>query len=802
MRIRRAASRVLGSTYFTTQSEASPASVSNLTPTSSVTVPVAYGGGDDLGGLVVTPEGACQLSLSPWDLPYELEDPNPLEAPFDRYMECIPYRASFMSDSDNDDEMQVEDKIWDQVENEEVNDQQPDHKVNQGGEVTKMKGKMNESMVVKEMEDIDKQASVWYCNKNDGKKWHCRNIVNGPKTLCDYHLRKSRSYYTRTGETGAAASSKSSRAKAPAIAKTAMPKSSSKRTPTGESSARNNSFAAAAASSVSVLPTISQSSKRKAANGLGGDAYYFYDMFVPYRKKDRGGSSNHQVDAEKKEILPQDNAVVMEEKVVYNSSDYSSDTASDDESDEDYIVGGASKRHTKKGKMKLSVKKVQFSKMMKKRVKERSLKSCSLDTVPPAGDLIPAMRLRRAATRVLGPANSTTQARGSRASSNNLSSELVMYAPAMHGGGGGLDIPVVDLEGACSLNQSPWDLACELENSNPLEDLFDKYLVHIPHRASFTFNNDNDDEMEVYDKIWKRQQANDEDMKDLNPSQKEKQDGETRMVKGHMNVEPLVPEVMFEKGIEDFDEKKASVWYYHKNDGKRWHCQNIIDGPKASCEYHLAKSYSNNPTREKVATASSKSSRTKASTITMPALPKSSSKATLTSEPSRLRAASASIAKNSRSHKRKAGNGLGEDAYYSYSLFKPFHGKDEGDSSKGRVATNDYQQKGFLQQDNTVLIKQKDENNKYIDVTMGKAMKTTLLVVPTIPMLRKGNNRWQRIRQNDDQEAPQRMVSQIIALEFPFNDGSVSISPCCLIYVLCMDCGISHFCELFNLLYL
>lgn len=71
---------MLGSAYFTTQSEASRAYMSNLPPTSSAPAPVAYGGGGggDLGGPMVTPDGACQLSLSPWDLPYELEDPDPL----------------------------------------------------------------------------------------------------------------------------------------------------------------------------------------------------------------------------------------------------------------------------------------------------------------------------------------------------------------------------------------------------------------------------------------------------------------------------------------------------------------------------------------------------------------------------------------------------------------------------------------------------------------------------------------------------------------------------------------------------
>ncbi|EEC73193.1 hypothetical protein OsI_07252 [Oryza sativa Indica Group] len=305
------------------------------------------------------------------------------------------------------------------------------------------------------------------------------------------------------------------------------------------------------------------------------------------------------------------------------------------------------------------------------------------------------MRLRRAATRVLRPAYSTTQAGGPRTSSSNLSSELVIQR-FFHFAFDGI-VYIELIENMCDFLYP--------------EDLFNKYLVHIPHRASFTFNNDNDEEMEVYDMIWKQQQG--EEMKDLNPSQKEKQDGETKMVNDHMNVEPLVPEEdMLDKGIEDFGEKKASVWYYHKNNCKRWHCQNIVDGPKALCEYHLAKSHSNTPTSVKVATAHSKS----CCTITMSHLLKSSFKPTLTGEASSLRAASASIQKNSQSHKRKAGNGLSEDTYYSYSLFSPFHGKDQDDNSKGRVATIDYQQKGFLQQDNIVLIKERDDNKEYINV--------------------------------------------------------------------------------------
>ncbi|KAF0934355.1 hypothetical protein E2562_024984 [Oryza meyeriana var. granulata] len=79
MRIRRAASRVLGSAYFTTQAEASHASMSILAPPppTPVPMPAAYGGSSVLDGPVVALDGACQLNQSPWDLPCELDDPNP-----------------------------------------------------------------------------------------------------------------------------------------------------------------------------------------------------------------------------------------------------------------------------------------------------------------------------------------------------------------------------------------------------------------------------------------------------------------------------------------------------------------------------------------------------------------------------------------------------------------------------------------------------------------------------------------------------------------------------------------------------
>ncbi|KAF0934357.1 hypothetical protein E2562_024986 [Oryza meyeriana var. granulata] len=340
------------------------------------------------------------MATCPLQMTIDISDQT-IEDTFDKYLVHIPHRASFVFNSNNGDKMEVEDKIWKQKqgEDEEVNDQKPACQEKQGGEMSKRKEKMNgepmvqeeEGMVVEEMEDMDaKQARFWFCNKNDGKRRNCRNIVDRPKTLCDYHLAKSRSYYTCSSETVAAANSKSSRTKATTIAKSALRKSSSKPTPAGaasslmaaSSSAQNNSKAAT--SSVSV-PTSSQLYKRKAGIGLGGDDYYFYDLFVPFYTKERGGSSNHRVttvDADEKD-LPHDNAITIEEKddkKQYNNdldnlSDDSSISSGDDESDEDYSVGGARKPYARKETVKLAVDKVQFSKTMKKRVKERSLKS-------------------------------------------------------------------------------------------------------------------------------------------------------------------------------------------------------------------------------------------------------------------------------------------------------------------------------------------------------------------------------------------------------------------------------------------
>uniref|UniRef100_I1P0I0 WRC domain-containing protein n=2 Tax=Oryza glaberrima TaxID=4538 RepID=I1P0I0_ORYGL len=334
------------------------------------------------------------------------------EAPFDKYLVRIPRRASFVLNSElelEDDTMESKDKIWnhDDEEEEEVKNQKPAaHSLKKDGAARKRSRKGNdepilqeeeEDMVMKTEESEDKEATIWFCKKNDGKKWHCRSIVDGPNTLCDYHLARSRSSYTPSSENGAsataAATCSSGPTKADAIGKIKAPpakSSGAKRNSPGAAAASSSKAAAATAtapssskassSSVSVtVPTSSISQRRKrrkkSTNGSGGD-YYFYDLFGPFRGKDR---RNHGVVSASEE--DHKGLLKAKEKMEYIDVDNLSNNSSitgggDKENDEDYVVGGAGKARAEKRKGKIAVEKMPFPKMVKKRtVKERSLKS-------------------------------------------------------------------------------------------------------------------------------------------------------------------------------------------------------------------------------------------------------------------------------------------------------------------------------------------------------------------------------------------------------------------------------------------
>uniref|UniRef100_A0A0E0JZV8 WRC domain-containing protein n=1 Tax=Oryza punctata TaxID=4537 RepID=A0A0E0JZV8_ORYPU len=412
MRIRRAASRLLGlaSAFSAQAAEAAPP------PTASELLPPPPAPAASVDAIapvnvgLAGPERPCELSLSPWDLPCELfsdsiDSQNLQEAPFDKYLVRIPPRASFVLNIElEDDTMELKDKIWTH-DDEVTKNQKPAadrlKKDGAGGAAKKRTRKGIDEPILQEEEDMvmkTEERNIWFCKKNDGKKWHCPSIVDGPNTMCDYHLARSRSCYTPSSEkvdgasvTAAATSSGPTKASK----NTAPAKSSGAKQRTSAGGAASSSKAAPAiaplsssksSSSVSVtVPTSSISQRRKrtkkSTNGSGGD-YYFYDLFGPFRGKDR---RNHGVvsagGVDHRRLLQQEKAVVpleAKEKKEYidvadNLSNNSSITGGGDkENDEDYVVGGAGKARADKGKGKIALEKM---KMVKKRVKERSLKS-------------------------------------------------------------------------------------------------------------------------------------------------------------------------------------------------------------------------------------------------------------------------------------------------------------------------------------------------------------------------------------------------------------------------------------------
>ncbi|XP_006648642.1 uncharacterized protein LOC102713523 [Oryza brachyantha] len=407
MRIRRAASRLLGSAYSSAaqaaDAEPPPAASGILPPPPPVGACTAVHVAG-LGGPAVAPEGVCELSLSPWDLPCELDessDPQNMqqevqaEAPFDKYFVHIPRWPSFEFSSKEDDTMGLNDKIREHDDVKVVSDQKPaDDNSKKDGVAAKTtttaaatrKGKEDRTVLQAE-ESEDKKPDIFFCKKNDGRKWRCRSVVDEPNTLCDYHLARSRSCCITPSCHDAVSSyhlvaAPAASSKASAIGKAALAKPSCRSRPTTAGAASSSKAVApgkSKAATSSTRPT-SQRRKRKSTNGNGngngscGD-YYFYDLFGPFRGKDRRNSSSHRpasAGAEDEEHLQQQQHNNLDGD---NLSNESSITGGDKENDGDYVVrGGGAGNGKGKGKMS-AVEKVQFPKITKKRIKERSLKS-------------------------------------------------------------------------------------------------------------------------------------------------------------------------------------------------------------------------------------------------------------------------------------------------------------------------------------------------------------------------------------------------------------------------------------------
>ncbi|NP_001338885.1 uncharacterized protein LOC100501237 [Zea mays] len=236
MRIRKSASRLLGSAY--SASAASP--VDSTPPFSPLPPPPPpppphlapcsapeYCGGLGFSSPSSSSAEPCELSRSPWDLIAELSvsDPQVEDDIVDKYFVHVATRSSWLfsatvpaaSAKKKSSSTSGDSKHKQQLRRDAVNKSATSkEKVGEANKKAKVKKE-------EEGQDGDRGARVWLCKKNDGKRWHCNRPVSQPNTLCEYHSVQKRSYLE--------APSVAKLEEAPAPAPAAAPKSSARNKP-------------------------------------------------------------------------------------------------------------------------------------------------------------------------------------------------------------------------------------------------------------------------------------------------------------------------------------------------------------------------------------------------------------------------------------------------------------------------------------------------------------------------------------------------------------------------------------------
>ncbi|KAM0827495.1 hypothetical protein ACQ4PT_068167 [Festuca glaucescens] len=191
MRIRRCASRLLGSA-------ASSASAPALPPSS---LPAVHDAG------FVAPSGTtpsslvpCELSLSPWDLmdQLHLSDPQEEETFFETYLVAVAWQASWLfqpsmpaTGSIKEEEHKQEDMAVDAVDGVIFELQVCKKNAVRKKKVVKVKPNMNKEKIEAEKSDATAggERPLWTCKKNvnGGKRWSCWRPVSQPNSFCSYH---------------------------------------------------------------------------------------------------------------------------------------------------------------------------------------------------------------------------------------------------------------------------------------------------------------------------------------------------------------------------------------------------------------------------------------------------------------------------------------------------------------------------------------------------------------------------------------------------------------------------------------
>ncbi|KAL5229487.1 hypothetical protein ABZP36_028263 [Zizania latifolia] len=291
MRIRKCASRLLGSSYFSSAPPV-PATPGFELPLPTTTTPTPYPGATESRGGAVCFASAtasaepCELNRSPWDLIGELDHSDPQEEDIvDKYFVHVACRASWLFPTSSsrpttakaEEGLAAGDEFSAKPQHQKVTKKmvkKPPAKkkeVEKEGEESELnkRVKVKKDLVEAEPAAVvaaSGEAQVWTCKKNDGKRWHCQRRVSRPNSLCDYHFEQKRSYYNNPlyespSETALAPPADSLPAPAPS-------KPCSKR------------YAS------------SKARKKKVADS--GEGFYYYTGFGPFRTKRQCRSSNMQ----------------------------------------------------------------------------------------------------------------------------------------------------------------------------------------------------------------------------------------------------------------------------------------------------------------------------------------------------------------------------------------------------------------------------------------------------------------------------------------------------------------------------
>ncbi|KAK3157683.1 hypothetical protein QOZ80_2AG0126160 [Eleusine coracana subsp. coracana] len=383
MRIRKSASRLLGSAYSVPAAPAPdvahPFEALTTPPPMPLQAPCSAPE-SFVGSSYTSPASACEktceLSRSPWDLinDLSLSDPQAEDDLVDKYFVSVTCRASWLITSSMPAPSVRKEK-------QAVGTTQPRHQVPRKvpTKLSVSKGKQSEpkkAEVKKEEQEV--KQPTYKCKKNDGKRWHCHRPVSHPNSLCEYHFYRKRACLDPDFSIVVAAH---------AVAETEM------KVPQPPPAAPKPTTTSKAA-------TGSKPRKKKPAYDFGAtEGFYYYAGFAPFRSKRQCKNSsemNESVPEKKQEEedelaevdsstneqapsaadSPQNNKAAAHEDTS-NCDDNIAGIAGVDEesSDDDYTLGVSGRSMNGNGEDHDGKRKNGWKKRWRKPVKARSLKS-------------------------------------------------------------------------------------------------------------------------------------------------------------------------------------------------------------------------------------------------------------------------------------------------------------------------------------------------------------------------------------------------------------------------------------------